>query len=284
MGKIRTKVLGLEQIEEEQKKKRREQLQQKKARQSAQKIRAQGLKGGERMVEVQVKEKDIEKMEKVKKIMEEKAEIKKPAAIKRPKTEKKRGKNYQNAKKSIEKDKKYSLLEAVKLLKKIKYTKFPESVELHLNVDKVGLKGEVELPYSTGKKLRVRIVDDKTLTEIEQGRIEFDILIAHPSFMVRLAKFAKVLGPKGLMPNPKTGTVTDNPEAVAKKFEKGSLHWKTEPKFPLIHQMIGKLDFDEQQLVANASAFLKSVGKAHTLSAFIKSTMSPSVKLDLEKI
>ena len=117
---------------------------------------------------------------------------------------------------------------------------------------------------------------------MEKGKIEFDVLVTHPSFMPKLAKFAKVLGPKGLMPNPKAGTVSMKPEEIVKKFEKGMLRWKTEAKFPLIHQMIGKISFAEKKLIANAEKFISAVGKVHIKNAFIKSTMSPSVKLELD--
>ncbi len=122
------------------------------------------------------------------------------------------------------------------------------------------------------------------LEQIEQGVIDFDVLVAHPSFMPKLAKFARVLGPKGLMPSPKSGTVSTNTEEVVKKFEKGTLRWKTEPKFPLIHQLIGKLSSDEKMLIENAQTFVNSVEKMHIKGAFIKSTMSPSMKLDIDKI
>ena len=162
--------------------------------------------------------------------------------------------------------------------------KFNQSVELHFVVDETGLKGEIELPFSTGKIVRVKIVDDKILTDLEKGKIEFDVLVTHPSFMPRLAKFAKVLGPKGLMPNPKAGTVSLKPEEVVKKFEKGMLRWKTEAKFPLIHQMIGKISFEEKNLIANAEKFIEAVGKIHIKKAYIKTTMSPAVKLDLTNL
>jgi len=286
MGKIRTRILGLEEVEEKQKKEQKEKRSQKKAREKAgkHKIRAQGLKGGERMVEVEVKEKDIEKMEKAKELIEKKAETKKLRETKRLKKEKKRGENYKKARKAVDKNKKYRLAEAVKLLKKIKYSHFDESVELHLNVDKVGLKGEVSLPHAIGKTVKVQIVDDKVLAEIEKGKLDFDILVTHPSYMPKLAKLAKILGPRGLMPNPKTGTISDKPEEIVKKYSAGLLRWKTEGKFPLIHQTIGKLSLEDKKLIENISAFLQSVGRSHIISAFLKSTMSPSVKIDLEKI
>ncbi|MDH7475886.1 MAG: hypothetical protein QHH09_00240 [Microgenomates group bacterium] len=273
MGKIRTRILGLEEVEEKQKKEQKERAQEKKLKKSKTRIKA-----------VEVEEKAMEKMEKAKKIIAETPaktkEIKARKAISKGPS---RGKKYQEIKKKIDKNKKYSLKEAIDFLKKNRTAKFDESVEIHLNVDQVGLKGEVELAKPTGKTLRIKIVDDKVLSDIEKGKIDFDLLITHPSYMPKLAKFAKVLGPKGLMPNPKAGTISPHPEAVLKKFSSGVLRWKTESKFPLIHQMIGKISFDEKDLVKNIELFIKSVGKSHIQAAFVKSTMSPSLKLDIEK-
>ncbi|MFN4212541.1 MAG: hypothetical protein ACK4FL_01090, partial [Microgenomates group bacterium] len=179
MGKIRTRILGLEEIEKKQKEEQKKKAEEKK--QAKKKIRAQGLKGGERMVEVEVGEEDLAKMEKAKKIIEEKKEIKK-LEIKKLRKKKVRGSKYQKAKEELNKilkNGKLSLKEAVAILKKIRFASFDESVELHLNVDKVGLKGEVELPHSTGKSVKVAVVDEKILEEIEKGKIDFDVLITH---------------------------------------------------------------------------------------------------------
>lgn len=276
MGKVRTRFLGLEEIEKKQKEKQKEKAKEKK------KIRAPGLKGGERMVEVEVKEQELEKLEKAKKILTAKKEEKKQE--KKIKKIKVRGKKYQQLKKLIDPKKEYSIKESISLLKKMDQFNFNQTVEIHLNVDKVGLRGEVDLPYSIGKKIRVAIVNDEILKKIEEGKIDFDVLISHPSYMPRLARFAKVLGPKGLMPNPKAGTISTTPEMVAKKFEKGMIRWKTEPKFPLIHQLIGKLSMKEEELEKNIVAFLKSVGLNHIRSAFVKATMTPALKLDLKSI
>lgn len=264
MGKIRTRTLGLEEVEVKQKK-------QQKVRSEEKKIKA---KKGEPKTEKQIEtvEKDKKTTSKAKKTEEKKAVG--------PKL---RGKKYQGLKKLVDVNKKYSLEEAVALLKKMKSAKFDESVELHLNIDQAGLKGEVTLAHLTGKTVRIKIVDDKVIEAIDQGKIDFDMLVTHPSFMPKLAKFAKVLGPKGLMPNPKAGTISPNPEQVVKKFEKGALRWKAEAKFPLIHQMIGKISFPDKNITENAKLFLQSVGKSHIQKAFIKLTMSPSLKLDLEK-
>jgi len=262
MGKIKARVLGDEEIEKKQK--------------LEQKTNAAEKKKMKKTTDKAVEKESLPKEKPEKKVISTKE---KSAPV-----VKLRGKNYISIKKLIDKTKNYQIEEAVGLLKKIKYVKFDESVELHLNVDKTGIKGEIELPFSTGKTTKVRIVDDKTIDELESGKINFDILITHPSFMPKLAKFAKVLGPKGLMPNPKAGTISTKPEEVAKKFEKGMLRWKTEPKAPIIHQMIGKLSFDDKKLVENTKAFVNAVGKAHIFKAFIKSTMSPSMKIDLEKV
>ncbi len=318
MGKIRTRIIGLEDVEKKQKQEQKRRSAEKKH--DKVKIRAQGLKGGERLMLIEVGDEAVAKMEKAKKILESA-----PAKATPDKAEKKKkvkahvyGEKYKKAKKEIEKfysssrvknpdanqdrpanasastvrqSGTISLEDAIKLLKKIKYAKFDESVELHLNVDKEGLKCEVELPHSTGKTTRVKIVDDKLLDEFDKGRFDFDhaergfdVLITHPQYMSRLAGFAKVLGPKGLMPNPKAGTISEKPEEIAKNFSKGAIRWKTEAKAPLIHQMIGKISLQDEALIDNASAFLSSVGINHIQSAYLKSSMSPSIKINVEKI
>jgi large subunit ribosomal protein L1 len=152
-----------------------------------------------------------------------------------------------------------------------------------MNVVKTGLRGEVELPHSTGKTVRVAIVNDTVLEQLAENKIEFDVLVTHPSFMPKLARFAKLLGPKGLMPNPKAGTISPNPEEVAKKFMKGTLRWKTEPKFPILHQMIGKLSYETKNLSENAQALINAVGKVNIKNVFIASSMGPSVEIEIEE-
>lgn len=260
MGKVKTRILGLEDVEEAQKKEQKE-------------------KAAAKKLEKKKEEKVEEKTEEVKE--EKKVEKKEKKAVKVE--SKVRGKKYQKVVKMADKNKIYSLADAVKLVKEMKTAKFDETVELHLNVTETGLKGEVTLPHSTGKTVKVAVVDDKLLEKLEQGKIDFDILVTHPSFMPKLAKFAKVLGPKGLMPNPKAGTISPKPEELVKKFSGGTMRWKTEPKFPLVHQMIGKSSMEDKNLVENAKAFMDAVGSKNIMKAFIKSTMSPSLKLDLGK-
>jgi len=192
-----------------------------------------------------------------------------------------RSKRYLEAKAKLT-NKTYPIDEAVKLLKAISRVKFDPSVELHLNllVDKVG--GELQLPHGTGKTVKVEIASEKTLVKLNDDKIDFDILIAAPMMMPKLAKYAKILGPKGLMPNPKNNTIAADPETAAKKFCGGLIHYKSEPKAPLMHLIIGKLSFKDEQLVDNLTAAIKSVQPKNISAAFICSSMSPSLKLDLQ--
>ncbi len=259
MGKIRTRFIGIEEIEKQQKEDQKKRSSEKKVEKTDEETQS-----GD--VQVETSNKKSKKKSKG----QQNVHV--------------RGKKYQEALKKIDEKKEYELGEAIETLKKIAFAKFEESVELHINVLNEGLRGEIELPHTTGKTVRVAIVSDSLLSEVENGTINFDILIAHPSFMPKLAKYAKILGPKGLMPNPKAGTISPNPEEAAKKFEKGMLRWKAESKFPIVHQLIGKLPHETNALVENATAFLNSVGRKNIKNVFIKSTMSPSLKLNLGNI
>lgn len=278
MGKIRTRTIGLEEVEEKQKKEQKEKAEAKKAEKETKKKKSKAL---EELKAVEAKDK-VEEGETKETVQSPKSTESAKSSVS-PKSSKKKveGKKHKAAQKKVDGNKLYSVEEAVKLLKEIKYAGFDESVELHLNVEETGLKGEVELPYTTGKTVRVKIVSDDVIANLDKGVIDFDVLITHPSFMPKLAKFARVLGPKGLMPNPKAGTISPNPEEVAKKFEKGTLRWKTEAKFPIVHQMIGKISHEDKALVENANVFLDSVNRAKIKEAFIKTTMSPSIKINL---
>lgn len=264
MGKIRTRLIGVEEIEEKQKEEQKKRSQEKK------------MEKGKEVVEEKEEKVDAPKEEK----KADKKKSKKEAAV----PHKVRGKKYTEALKKTDQKKKYTVEEAVTHLKKIAFAKFDESVELHLNVLKESMRGEVELPHTTGKTVRVVIVSDAVLEKLEKGIVDFDILIAHPSFMPKLAKYARSLGPKGLMPNPKAGTISPNPEEAAKKFEKGTLRWKTEGKAPLIHQLVAKLPHETKAITENVTAFLNSVGVKNIKKAFIKSSMSPSLELNLETL
>jgi len=260
MGKIRTKIVGDEEAEKKQAEKA-------KVRREAKKI-AQPQEDSDKDFE------PAEKIESLPKSDKKKKEDKNTSA-------RARGKKYRKAKAEFDSTKAYSLLEAITLLKKNSYAKFDESFELHLNLLTTSVSGQVSLPHGSGKTVRVAIVDDKLIEDITDGKIEFDILVAHPSFMPKLAKVAKILGPRGLMPNPKTGTVSEKPEELAKKFAGGSLRFKSEAKFPILHQVVGKKSFEDKQLVENVAAFLKAVDGKNITSAYLKTSMSPSVLLQI---
>lgn len=202
-----------------------------------------------------------------------------------------RSANYAAKAKLVEKNKQYSVKEALALVEKVHVAKFDETVELHINTLTTGVNGHVTLPHGTGKQTRVAILApskdaqaaEDLLKEIEAGKINFDILVATPDAMAKLAKVARILGPRGLMPNPKNGTVTANPEAVAKQYAGGQMNFKTEAKTPIIHLSVGKLSFGPEKLAENIAAALTAVKTANMKSAVVKSTMSPSVKLNLGK-
>lgn len=193
-----------------------------------------------------------------------------------------RGQKYLKMKSLVDKSKVYSISEAVKLVKETSYSSFDGTVEVHLNVADKGLRGIVSLPHGTGKEVRVKIADDALIDAIVAGgKIDFDILVAEPSMMPKLARAAKILGPKGLMPNPKTGTIGPDPKKLAEDLAKGQLQWKTEPSFPIVHSILGKVSFDDKKIVENFNALIKSIGKDKIRSVFIKATMGPSVEVGI---
>jgi len=261
MGKIRTRIIGLEDVEKEQKKEQKKRADEKKSLKSVTSIKSE-------------EPKKIATEESVKSVKSVRSKTQNKTSKTRV-----RGKNYRGAKDQVKKDKVHTLAEAVALLKQIKYAKFDESVELHLNTTVEGLRGEVSLPHTTGKTVRVAIVDEALLEKLAENKIDFDILVSHPSFMPKLARFAKVLGPRGLMPIPKTGTISPKPEEVAKKFAGGLMKWKSEVKFPLIHQMVGKISADDKAIVENVEGFIRSVGQDKIKTIFIKTTMSPALQI-----
>ncbi len=191
-------------------------------------------------------------------------------------------KRYQKFLKKIDQNKLYSLTEAVKILINSPKTKIDETIELHLITLKEKLTGSLNLPHGTGKTRKIVIVDDNVLEQIERGKIDFDILIATPKMMSKIAKVARILGPKGLMPSPKNGTITDNPEEAKKKFEGGGVQYKTEVKAPLIHLVLGKFSFGEKKILENLEAAIKTIGASNIKKAVLTSTHSPGIKLSIQ--
>lgn len=193
--------------------------------------------------------------------------------------EKIRSKKYQEAKAKTDREKFYKISDAVKLVKETSYSKFDGTMELHLVVKKTGTSAQVTLPHAAGREKRVEIASDDTVEKLKAGKIDFDILVATPEMMPKLVPFARLLGPKGLMPNPKNGTLVPDPKK-AKGFSAGTLNLKTEKEAPLIHTVVGKNSQADHEIAENIEAILKALGGSKQIvRAFLKSTMSPSVKL-----
>lgn len=225
------------------------------------------------------------------------------------------GKRLKNAYADIDRNKFYALDEAVKAIKSRASAKFDETVEIAMNLgvdprhaDQM-VRGVVELPHGTGKTVRVAVFakadkadaaraagadvvgDDDLAAEIQNGRMDFDRVIATPDMMGVVGKLGKVLGPRGLMPNPKLGTVTPNVTEAVRAAKAGQVQFRVE-KAGIVHAGIGKASFDETKLVENVKAFVDAINKAKPQGAkgtYVKkvslsSTMGPGVKLDIASI
>ncbi|OGC56044.1 hypothetical protein A2797_02505 [candidate division WWE3 bacterium RIFCSPHIGHO2_01_FULL_48_15] len=215
----------------------------------------------------------------------------KPKAV-RSKVKKVRGKKYVAAsgKRGTEE---LTLEEAVKKAKELSYAKFDASLDAHITLELEKADQQIRaftvLPHGTGKELRVlvfsRDADEAKIEEISAGgAIPYDAVVATPAFMSKLAKVARILGPKGLMPTPKTGTVTDDPEKVVEELKKGRVEIKTEVK-PVIHVSIGRVSFPDEHLVANFKAVVAELKKQSKIkSVILAPTMGPSVKVRLDSL
>jgi large subunit ribosomal protein L1 len=208
-----------------------------------------------------------------------------------------------------------SLDEAIQILKETATAKFIESVELHanLNIDPKyadqQLRTTVTLPHGIGKQVRIAVLtndenfdeaktagadivgNDELIENMTKGNIDFDLLIATPNMMPKLAKLGRVLGPKGLMPSPKSGTVTSTLETTLMDFKKGKFEYKAD-KTGIVHVTIGKISFPQDQLIENLQALYNSIEKnrpsgvkgKYFKSLSICTTMGPSIKLDLNSL
>lgn len=284
MGKVRVAVMGDEQMEKKLRKKAEKRREAKRLKKK-EKVKGVGLKGGERTVMVEGEELKPE----VQEILDAKKDDAQPDDKKVVIKEKRktRSSTYRKMRELVDRKKLYSLQDAILLIKKTSYSKFDGTVELHLNLNvlkkdqKKAIRGSVSLPHGIGKEVRVAIADDALLKKIEKKQIDFDILVAHPKMMPKLAKYAKLLGPRGLMPNPKTDTISDEPEARAKELSKGKSNYKSEPNNPIIHMPVGKVSFDDKKLVENIQAVLKAIGQNKIKKATLSATMGPGIKLEL---
>jgi large subunit ribosomal protein L1 len=199
------------------------------------------------------------------------------------------GKKYRAVAEKIDRNKVYSLEEAVKIVKENKIAKFDESVEIHIktNIDvKKGdqqIRSTVELPHGTGKSKKVAVITSTHAVDAKEagadfvfgeelvekiksgkafvGKEKFDILVATPEMMLKLSPVAKILGPKGLMPNPKTETVTTKIKDVVLALKRGKAAFKNDDTGN-IHQIVGKVSFDDMKLIENIKAFISALEKA----------------------
>lgn len=288
MGKIRVAKLG---DEEEKEQKRRADARRQTKKSKKEKVEGVGLHGGERVAIVEGEDIKPEFKKLVDEVESGEPSSAKASAGKEKKAKKVkarvRSKRYQEALKLVDKNKLYPVAEAIDLVKKTSLTKFDGTVELHINLSPLSLgekkefRTSVSLPHGIGKEVKVAIADDKILAEIEAGKINFDILVAHPSMMPKLAKVARILGPKGLMPNPKTGTLGPDPERLALSLSKGQVNIKTEPGNPIIHMPIGKVSFEAKKLSDNVTAVLTAIGPSKLAKVTLSATMGPGVKVAL---
>jgi len=219
------------------------------------------------------------------------------------KVKKQRGKKYVGAKNLIDKNKTYSLSEAVKLAKDSSFTKFDATLEAHFQVTVPDLRGLLKLPHPmpvkskkvlvfTSKKIEtgdnIILGNEETIEKIKEGKLtagrDFQKVISMPEFMPRLAKIAKTLGPAGLMPNPKSGTLVDDVEKALKDLSGGQIEYKTDPKTPVIHLGVAKVSQKEDEIEANILAIVLSIGPNKIKGLHLSSTMGPSVKVSTENL
>ncbi len=222
----------------------------------------------------------------------------------------KRGKKYTKIAKNLDKSISYNLKDGVKKVKELSYSKFVGSIELHVdlklpkNKDPKSLKGAVSLPHSSSKKtVKVAVfctpdmegkakeagadfVGIESITkDVKEGKIEFDVAIATPSVMAKIAVLGKELGPKGLMPNPKNGTVTDDIASAVAEYKKGKQTFASDLS-GVIHMSVGKIDLEDEKIIENIHSAVLAIsevlGKTPELSIqrmHLAPTMGPSVKI-----
>lgn len=235
-----------------------------------------------------------------------------PAPKTRPLAERK-GKAYKKVAAKVDKNKAYSLADGIKLATETATTKFDSTVEIHvrLGVDPKqadqNIRSTVVLPNGTGKTIRVAALvgedmeadakkagadyagEGEIMPMLEKENLDFDVLIATPQYMPKLGRFARLLGPRGLMPNPKAGTVSANPAQAIKEAKAGKVEYRVD-KQGNVHLGIGKVSFGADKLVENANVFVSSLKAAkpttlkgnYILSAAVSTTMGPGIKVNLD--
>jgi large subunit ribosomal protein L1 len=236
--------------------------------------------------------------------------VKGPKPVTRTRLER-RGKSYRKVAEQVEAEKVYTLAEALELATKTNPSKFDASVEVHvrLGVDPrqadQNIRSTVSLPNGTGKTIRVAVFapeadhkaakaagadivgDEEFLKQLEKGEMNFDILVATPQYMPRLGKYARVLGPRGLMPNPKSGTVATDVAKAVTESKAGKVEYRVD-KQAIVHLSIGKVSFGAEKLAGNAKAFFDSlqaqkpasIKGSYVRSTSISTTQGPGIKVE----
>lgn len=207
------------------------------------------------------------------------------------------GKKYQEVREKVERNKNYAVPTAVELAKEVSYSSFDGTIEIHINTAAKNVRGLVSLPFASGKSLNVIafgkgaaesgadiIGDDAKLAEIAKGKINFDVIVTDPTWMPKLAGAAKVLGPKGLMPNPKNGTIATDLKKAVTEIKSGKVEYKTERNGQVIHLSVGKVSQSSEEITQNIKILLSTIGKTKIKQAVLAPTMGPSVKIDVSTI
>lgn len=224
-------------------------------------------------------------------------------AKKAPKTEEKKeskvthGKKYQEMREKVERNKPYPVVAAVDLAKEVSYSKFDGTIEIHVNTSVKNVRGLVSLPFASGKSLTVIafgkgadesgadiVGDDAKLADIVKGKINFDVIVTDPTWMPKLAGAAKVLGPKGMMPNPKNGTIATDLKKAVTEIKSGKVEYKTERNGQVIHLSVGKVSQASEEITQNVKLLLATIGKTKIKQAVLTPTMGPAVKIDVSSI
>lgn len=234
---------------------------------------------------------------------EDTKEAAKEKKVKASKRAQKKGKakfrsaRYKEAAEKVEKSKRYGLAEAIEAAKSSSYSKFDGSMELHIGTGAKNIRGLVSLPFASGKKLKILafgkgaensgadiIGDDAKLNEIIRGITSFDVMVTTAEWMPKLARAAKILGPRGLMPSPKNGTITEDLKKAVTEIQSGKVEYKTEKNGQVIHLSVGKVSQASDEIAQNTKILFNAIGRTKVKKIVISPSMGMGIKVDLASI